>query len=148
MVLTNLCCYIVLKIVFLFTIMDPFESIQIKLHQFTRKYYTSELIKGVILFFSFGFLYLFFILFLEHSLWFKPTSRTFLFYFFLGVELFLLIRFYCLSFFEADWFKKRDYKSAVIKNDWASFSRGPRQTFKCFTIKKKPPSVRFIKRKY
>ena len=98
MVLTNLCCYIVLKIVFLFTIMDPFESIQIKLHQFTRKYYTSELIKGVILFFSFGFLYLFFILFLEHSLWFKPTSRTFLFYFFLGVEFFLLIRFIAFPF--------------------------------------------------
>ena len=106
MVLTNLCCYIVLKIVFLFTIMDPFESIQIKLHQFTRKYYTSELIKGVILFFSFGFLYLFFILFLEHSLWFKPTSRTFLFYFFLGVEFFLLIRFIAFPFLKLIGLKK------------------------------------------
>ena len=106
MVLTNLCCYIVLKIVFLFTIMDPFESIQIKLLQFTRKYYTSELIKGVILFFSFGFLYLFFILFLEYSLWFKPTSRTFLFYFFLGVELFLLIRFIAFPFLKLIGLKK------------------------------------------
>ena len=106
MVLTNLCCYIVLKTVFLFTIMDPFESIQIKLHQFTRKYYISELIKGVILFFSFGFLYLFFILFLEYSLWFKPTSRTFLFYFFLGVELFLLIRFIAFPFLKLIGLKK------------------------------------------
>ena len=87
-------------------IMDPFESIQIKLHHFTRKYYTSELIKGVILFFSFGFLYLFFILFLEYSLWFKPTARTFLFYFFLGVELFLLIRFIAFPFLKLIGLKK------------------------------------------
>ena len=78
--------------------MDPFESIEKKLHQFTRKYYTSELIKGGILFFSLGLLYLFFILILEYFLWLKPTARTVLFYLFLSVEIFLLIRFIAVPF--------------------------------------------------
>jgi hypothetical protein len=78
--------------------MDPFESIEIKLHQFTRKYYTSELIKGGILFFSLGLLYLFFTLFLESFLWLKPSARTVLFYLFIGVELFLLIRLIAFPF--------------------------------------------------
>ena len=73
--------------------MDSFKIIEKKLHQFTRKYYTSELIKGGILFFSLGVLYFFFILLLEHFLWLKPTLRTLLFSLFLGVELLLLIRF-------------------------------------------------------
>ena len=78
--------------------MDPFEIIEKKLHQFTRKYYTSELIKGGILFFSLGLLYLFFILILEYFLWLKPTARTVLFYLFLGVEIFLLTRFIAVPF--------------------------------------------------
>ena len=73
--------------------MDSFKSIEKKLHQFTRKYYTSELIKGALLFFSLGVLYFFLILLLEHFLWLKPTERTLLFCMFLGVELVLLIRF-------------------------------------------------------
>ncbi|WP_298779413.1 DUF4175 family protein [uncultured Polaribacter sp.] len=73
--------------------MEGYKKITQKLHQFTRKYYTNELIKGTILFFSLGFLYLFFTLFLEHFFWLKPTARTFLFWFFILVELILLIRF-------------------------------------------------------
>ena len=73
--------------------MGGFEEIEKKLHQFTRKYYTNELIKGGILFLSLGFLYLFFTLFLEYFFWLKPTARTLLFWLFILVELFLLIRF-------------------------------------------------------
>jgi len=46
--------------------MSGFKKIEQKLHQFTRKYYVNELIKGIILFLSLGFLYLFFTLFLEY----------------------------------------------------------------------------------
>jgi len=73
--------------------MSHFYNIQKKLHQFTRKFYTNELIKGSILFASLGFLYLFFILFIEYFLWLKPTARTVLFWIFILVELFLLIKF-------------------------------------------------------
>lgn len=73
--------------------MDGYKNIATKLHQFTHKYYTNDLIKGSILFISLGFLYLFFILFLEFFLWLRPASRTFLFWLFIIVELFLLIKF-------------------------------------------------------
>ena len=80
--------------------MSNFKNIQQKLHQFTRKYYTNEFIKGTILFFSFGLLYFFFTLFLEYFLWLKPTARTFLFWAFVVVELFLLIRFIAIPIFK------------------------------------------------
>jgi hypothetical protein len=51
------------------------------------------LIKGVILFFSLGFLYLFFTLFIEYFLWLQPFARTSLFWLFILVELYLLFRF-------------------------------------------------------
>jgi len=79
---------------------NGFKNIEQKLHQFTRKYYASELIKGTILFLSLGCLYFFFTLFLEYFLWLKTTARTLLFWFFLGVELFLLIRFIVLPVFK------------------------------------------------
>ncbi|SDS52589.1 protein of unknown function [Polaribacter sp. KT25b] len=80
--------------------MDGYTKITQKLHQFTRKYYTNELIKGTILFLSLGFLYLFFTLFLEYFLWLKPTARTILFWVFILVELFLLIRFIVIPVFK------------------------------------------------
>ncbi len=80
--------------------MAGFKNIEEKLHQFTRKYYISELIKGGILFLSLGFLYLFFTLFLEYFLWLKPTARTILFWLFLVVEFFLLIRFIAIPIFK------------------------------------------------
>ena len=45
--------------------MESYKNIEKKLHQFTRKYYTSELIKGVVLFHSLGLIYFFFTLYLE-----------------------------------------------------------------------------------
>ena len=73
--------------------MNAFIKITDKLRQFTRKYYTNELIKGTILFFSFGLLYLLCTLFLEYFLWLKPTARTFLFWAFILVQVFLFVRF-------------------------------------------------------
>jgi len=80
--------------------MNEFRNIEKKLHQFTRKFYTNELIKGAILFFSFGFLYLFFTLFLEYFLWLEPTARTVLFWIFLLGECFLLVRFIFIPIFK------------------------------------------------
>ncbi|MGY0406757.1 MAG: DUF4175 family protein, partial [Polaribacter sp.] len=80
--------------------MSGFEIIEKKLHQFTQKYYVNELIKGSILFLSLGFLYLFFTLFIEYFLWLKPTARTFLFWIFILVEFFLLIRFIAIPIFK------------------------------------------------
>lgn len=80
--------------------MENFSKIEQKLQQFSKKYYTSELIKGSILFISLGLLYLLFTLFIEHFLWLKPNARTLLFWLFIFVQLFLLIRFICFPIFK------------------------------------------------
>ncbi len=86
--------------------MEPYKNIEKKLHQFVRKFYTNELIKGGILFLSLGFLYLFFTLFLEYFLWLKPTARTLLFWVFIGVECYLLFRFIITPMFRLVGIKK------------------------------------------
>ncbi len=73
--------------------MNNFKEIQLKLIKFINKYYKNELIRGSILFFSFGLLYLFFTLFIEFFLWLPIIARTALFYTFLIVEITLLIKF-------------------------------------------------------
>ena len=80
--------------------MENFSKIEKKLQLFSKKYYTNELIKGVILFISLGVLYLFFTLFIEYFLWLKPTARTLLFWLFVLVELFLFFRFICFPVFK------------------------------------------------
>lgn len=64
-----------------------------KLEAFIRKYYTNELIRGVLFFVGLGLLYLLFTLFIEHFLWLKPRGRTVLFWLFIAVEVFLLARY-------------------------------------------------------
>ncbi len=73
--------------------MSNFKIIQKKLHNFIKKYYTNEIIKGSILFLSFGLLYFIFTLFIEYFLWLKPIYRTILFWLFIVVELILLTKF-------------------------------------------------------
>jgi hypothetical protein len=73
--------------------MNNFQNIQSNLQEFVKKYYTNELIKGLILFSSFGLLYFIFTLLVEHFLWLQPTARTILLWFFIGVELALLIKY-------------------------------------------------------
>ena len=99
--------------------MNTYQNIEQKLHQFVRKYYTNELIKGAILFLSLGFLYLFFTLFLEYFLWLKPTARTFLFWLFIVVETYLLFRFILTPIFKLIGIKRRislEESSKIIGN--------------------------------
>ncbi len=72
--------------------MNNFSNIQKKLNDFIRKYYTNEIIKGSILFLSFGLLYFIFTLFVEYFLWLKPLARTMLFWLFIAVEFGLLTK--------------------------------------------------------
>ncbi len=73
--------------------MSNFKNIQFKLEQFISKFYTNELIKGIILFFAIGLLYFFAILLIEYTLWLNTTARTILFLFFIIVESALFLRF-------------------------------------------------------
>ncbi|WP_027138083.1 DUF4175 family protein [Gaetbulibacter saemankumensis] len=76
--------------------MNHFKNIQIKLEAFIRRYYLNQLIKGAILFVAIGLLYFLFTLFIEHMLWLSVNARTFLFWFFVVVELALLVKFILL----------------------------------------------------
>lgn len=76
--------------------MKAYEQIQKKLGQFVTKYYTNELIKGAILFFSIGLLYFIITLLVEHFLWLNTGARTALFWIFILVELALFAKFIVL----------------------------------------------------
>jgi len=71
-----------------------------KLEAFIKKFYTNELIKGVILFIGLGLLYFIFTLLVEYFLWLSTSGRTILFWLFVGVELFLLFRFIAFPLFK------------------------------------------------
>ena len=80
--------------------MNEYSNIEQKLTEFTRKFYTSEFIKGAILFVSFGLVYLFITLFVEYIFWLDTGFRTALFWLFILVELFLLYRFLLVPLFK------------------------------------------------
>jgi hypothetical protein len=71
-----------------------------KLEAFIKKFYTNELLRGTIFFVGIGLLYFLFTLFVEYFLWLKPTARTILFWTFIAVELFLLLRFILFPLFK------------------------------------------------
>ena len=73
--------------------MGNFKNIQDKLEAFIKKYYTSELIKGIILFFAIGLLYFLVTLLIEYALWLNTTARTLLFWAFVLVEAALFVMF-------------------------------------------------------
>jgi hypothetical protein len=105
--------------------MNEFNKITQKLHQFSLKFYTNELIRGVILFLSFGILYLFFTLFIEYFLWLKPLLRTILFWSFILVELFLLTKFILFPLFKITGLKKGislEESSKIIGNHFPEVS--------------------------
>lgn len=76
--------------------MSSFRIIQDKLEEFIRKYYTNELIRGGILFFAIGLLYLILVLLVEYFLWLDTGGRTVLFWTFVLVEAGLFARFIAL----------------------------------------------------
>ena len=80
--------------------MDNSKIIYKKLEGFITKYYTNELLKGIIFFVGIGLMYFIFTLIIEYFLWLKPTARTILFYTFVLVELFLFFRFICFPLFK------------------------------------------------
>ena len=69
--------------------MKEYANILIKLSFFYKKYYTSNLIKGIILFCSLGVLYFLIILYIEFFFWLQPLYRTLLFWAFILVEVIL-----------------------------------------------------------
>jgi hypothetical protein len=73
--------------------MENFNNIQVKLKGFIKKYYTNELIKGLILFSSFGLIYFIVTVLIEYFLWLKPLARTILFWVFIIVESILLFKY-------------------------------------------------------
>ena len=102
--------------------MENSSIIYQKLEDFIRKYYTNELVRGIIFFVGIGLLYFLFTLFVEYFLWLKPTARTILFYTFIIVELFLLLRFFCFPLFKLFRLQKGiDYNqaSAIIGNHFS-----------------------------
>ena len=95
--------------------MENSLSIHQKLEAFIKKYYTNELIRGIIFFIGLGLIYFFFTLFIEYFLWLKPQGRTFLFWFFIAVEAFLLLRFIFFPIFKILKFQKGiDYSQASV----------------------------------
>ena len=93
--------------------MENSNIIYQKLEDFIRKFYTNELLRGIIFFVGIGLLYLIFTLFVEYFLWLKPTARTVLFSTFIIVELFLLFRFICFPLFKLFKLQKGiEYKDA------------------------------------
>lgn len=105
--------------------MENSKIIYQKLEDFIRKFYTNELLRGIIFFVGIGLLYFIFTLFVEYLLWLKPTARTILFGTFVIVELFLLFRFICFPLFKLFKLQKGiDYKdaSAIIGSHFSEVS--------------------------
>ncbi|KAF2082502.1 collagen-like domain-containing protein [Flavobacterium sharifuzzamanii] len=105
--------------------MKTSSAIYQKLEAFIKKYYTNELIKGILLFTGFGLLYFLFTLFVEYFLWLKPLGRTFLFWLFVGVEVFLLVRLIIFPLFKLFKLQKGiDYTQAskIIGNHFTEVS--------------------------
>lgn len=80
--------------------MENQHLIYSKLEQFIKKFYTNELLRGSIFFVGIGLIYFLFTLFVEYFLWLKPMARTLLFWTFVVVELFLLLRFILFPVFK------------------------------------------------
>lgn len=105
--------------------METTSLIYQKLERFIKKYYTNELIRGIIFFVGLGLLYFLFTLFVEYFLWLKPIGRTFLFWAFFGVEVFLLFRFILFPIFKLFKLQKGiDYNEAsnIIGNHFTEVS--------------------------
>lgn len=96
-----------------------------KLEDFIKKFYTNELLKGLIFFVGLGLLYFLFTLLVEYFLWLNPIGRTLLFWTFIAVEVFLLCRFIVFPLFKLFKLQKGiDYNQAseIIGNHFSEVS--------------------------
>ncbi|MGM0635815.1 MAG: hypothetical protein ACQESK_07085 [Bacteroidota bacterium] len=73
--------------------MKNYQLIENKLEKFIRKFYVNALLKGGILFLSFGLLYFLLVVGLEYFFWLTSLGRSILFWTFVLVELFLFVKF-------------------------------------------------------
>ena len=73
--------------------MNQSAIIYSKLEFFIKKFYTNELIKGLIFFFGLGLMFLYVVIFVEYTFWLSSFLRTVLFLIFVCVEIFLFCRF-------------------------------------------------------
>jgi len=96
-------------------VLEKSNSIHQKLEAFIKKYYTNELLRGIIFFVGLGLIYFILTLFVEYFLWLKPQGRTLLFWIFVTVEAYLLLRFIFFPIFKILKFQKGiDYNQASI----------------------------------
>ncbi len=79
--------------------MNSYHKILDKFNEFTKKYYTKQLIKGSLLFLAIGLLFMLGIMSLEYMLWLNQDWRLVLFLIFLVVELFLIYKFILVPLF-------------------------------------------------
>ena len=79
--------------------MGYYNSIINKLNQFTKRYYTKMLIKGILLFSILGAVFFFIVLGVEYFLWLGSTGRLMLLLLFIAVELFLLYKYIATPLF-------------------------------------------------
>ena len=94
--------------------MANFKDIIEKLESFLKRYYTNELIKGILLFIAIGFTYFLLTLFIEYVFWLNSTFRTLLFWTFIIVEVALFVKY--IAFPLAKLFKLKkgiDYTDAA-----------------------------------
>jgi len=95
--------------------MNSSQLIHLKLEAFIKKYYTNELIRGILFFIGIGLLYFIFTLFIEYFLWLQPLSRSILFLVFILVEFFLLLRYILFPVFKIIKLQKGlDYTQASV----------------------------------
>ncbi len=96
-----------------------------KLEAFIKRFYTNELIKGLILFIGFGLLYFILTTVVEYFLWLPSMGRTVLFWLFIAVEVLLFFRFIVFPIFKLFKIQKGiDYKeaSSIIGNHFSEVS--------------------------
>ncbi|MDT0538691.1 hypothetical protein [Croceitalea sp. P059] len=79
--------------------MSSFKAILGKLNTFTKKYYSKLLVKGILLFLTFGILFFLAITAVEYVLWLGSTERLILLLAFIAIELFLLYRYILVPLF-------------------------------------------------
>lgn len=86
-----------------------------KLESFIKKYYTNELIKGALLFIAIGLLYFIFTFSIEYVFWFSTSGRSMLFWSFIIIECFLLLKFIAIPLFKLFKLQKGiDYEQASL----------------------------------
>ena len=80
--------------------MNPFLDIKIKLEQFVKRYYVSALLKGALLFFGIGLLYVLFWISVEYFFWISSLGRTIIFWSLVFFETLLFYKLLCVPFLQ------------------------------------------------